>query len=244
MAFQFSPKIVTDGLVLLLDAGNTKSYPGTGATWSDLSRSRLSGSLVASPTFNSSNGGSLVFNGTSQNVELGSVPVLQFTNTQPFSVSAWFRWTEASSVFGALISYAPNTGLGWYVGLDRSGTIGTNIVYFDYVASAVSFRGIFTGSNSIITNSWVNVVATTDSTNTVAGMRIYINGNRASTTVRGSASPATPSYSGLTFQIASRASDNTTRFEGNISQVLIHNRELSATEVLQNYNATKSRFGL
>jgi hypothetical protein len=238
-----APSIVTNGLILNLDAANNKSYPGSGTTWTDLSGNGRNGSLVSSPTY-TTDGPSIRFNGTTQNVELGSIPALQFTNTQAFSVSVWFKWLEASAVFGNLVSYAPSTGLGWYVGLDRSGGIGTNIAYFDYVGSAVSFRGIYTGTNSITTNTWVNVVATTDSTNTVAGMRIYINGTRATTTVRGSASPATPSYAGLTVQIASRANDNTTRLEGNISQVMIHNRELSASEVQQNYNALKSRFNL
>ncbi len=241
--YKNTPPIITNGLILNLDAANVKSYPGTGTTWTDLSGNNRSGSLVNTPTYRTE-GPSLQFNGTSQNIELGSVPALQFTNTQAFSVSIWFKWIEASSVFGALVSYAPTTGLGWYVGLDRSGGIGTNIAYFDYVASAGSFRGLYTGTNSITTNSWTNIIATCDSTNTVAGMRIYLNGARATTTVRGSASPATPSYSGLTVQIASRASDNTTRFEGNISQVSIYNRELSISEVAQNYNALKSRFNL
>lgn len=244
MAFQFSPKVVTDSLILYIDAANSKSYSGTGSVWSDLSRRGISGTLVASPQFNSANGGSFVFNGTSQNVEFGSVPALQFSNTQAFSVSVWLKWTEASSVFGSLVTYASTGALGWYIGLDRSGVIGTNLVYFDYVFSAPTFRGIYTANNSVTTGVWFNITATCDSTNTVSGMRIYLNGVRASTTIRGSSTPSTPSYSGLNFQLASRASDNTTRFEGNVSQLMVYNRELSATEVLQNYNATKSRFGL
>ena len=60
-SFAFKP-IVTDGLVLCLDAGNTKSYPGSGATWLDLSSNANNGTLTGSPTFNSANGGSLQFN--------------------------------------------------------------------------------------------------------------------------------------------------------------------------------------
>jgi hypothetical protein len=55
--------IITDGLVLLLDAANSKSYPGTGTTWTDLSRSGNNGTLINGPTFNSGNGGSIVFDG-------------------------------------------------------------------------------------------------------------------------------------------------------------------------------------
>jgi hypothetical protein len=63
MAFNYSPKIIQDGLVLYLDAANTKSYPTTGTTWTDLSRSGNNGTLINGPTFNSGNGGSIVFDG-------------------------------------------------------------------------------------------------------------------------------------------------------------------------------------
>jgi hypothetical protein len=63
MAFNYSPKIVTDGLVLYLDAANPKSYPGTGTAWNDISRGGNNGTLVNGPTFDSTNGGSIVFDG-------------------------------------------------------------------------------------------------------------------------------------------------------------------------------------
>ena len=63
MSINYNPRIVTDGLVLLLDAGNTKSYPGTGTTWTDISRNGNNGTLTNGPTFDSANGGSLVFDG-------------------------------------------------------------------------------------------------------------------------------------------------------------------------------------
>ena len=61
MGLVHSPRIVTDGLVLALDAGNTKSYPGSGTTWTDLSRIRANGTLTNGPTFSSNNGGTLCF---------------------------------------------------------------------------------------------------------------------------------------------------------------------------------------
>ena len=73
MAFNYSPNIITDGLVLYLDAANTKSYPGSGTTWRDLSKSQLNGTLTNGPTFNSSNGGSIVFDGVDDYVNLGNV---------------------------------------------------------------------------------------------------------------------------------------------------------------------------
>jgi hypothetical protein len=57
MSLNYSPRIVTDGLVLYLDAANTKSYFGSGASWNDLSRSRINSDLINGPTFNNDNGG-------------------------------------------------------------------------------------------------------------------------------------------------------------------------------------------
>jgi len=70
MAGNVAPNTVTDGLVLYLDAANTRSYPGTGTTWSDLSRGGNNGSLINGPTFNGGNGGSIVFDGTNDSVNL------------------------------------------------------------------------------------------------------------------------------------------------------------------------------
>ena len=70
MAFNYSPKIVTDGLVLCLDAGNPNSYPGSGNTWTDLSRGRNNGTLTNGPTFDSGNGGSIVFDGSTKRATL------------------------------------------------------------------------------------------------------------------------------------------------------------------------------
>ena len=63
MALSHSPSIVTNGLVLCLDAANSKSYPGSGTTWTDLSGRGNNGTLVNGVGYNSGNLGSLVFDG-------------------------------------------------------------------------------------------------------------------------------------------------------------------------------------
>ena len=75
MGLAHSPRIVTDELVLALDAGNTKSYPGSGTTWTDLSGNGNDGTLLNSPTFNSANGGYLDFDGTNDYVNCGNSSV-------------------------------------------------------------------------------------------------------------------------------------------------------------------------
>ena len=82
--------IVTDGLVFYVDAGNGDSYPGSGTAWSDLVGSN-NGTLVNGPTYNSTNGGSFVFDGSNDYVEAGPIQPAQFT------LSCWFKSTGAPS---------------------------------------------------------------------------------------------------------------------------------------------------
>jgi len=84
MGLYHSPSIVMNGLVLCLDAGNTKSYPGSGTTWIDLSGNSNTGTLTNGPTYSSENGGSLVFDGIDDYVttSLG-------THT-PYCIDIWF----------------------------------------------------------------------------------------------------------------------------------------------------------
>ena len=90
MSLSHSPKIVTNGLVLCLDAADKKSYPGTGTTWFDRSGRGNHGTLVNSPTFNSTNGGSIIFNG---NLTYGSVSCSQFqSGNNPFTIECWVKW--------------------------------------------------------------------------------------------------------------------------------------------------------
>ena len=72
MGLSHSPRIVTDGLVFCVDAGDKMSYPGAGTTWTDLSKNRNNGTLTNGPTFDSANGGSIVFDGTDDYVNFGS----------------------------------------------------------------------------------------------------------------------------------------------------------------------------
>lgn len=242
MSFSYSPKLITNGMILCVDAANTKSYPTTGLTWLDLSRINTNGLLTNGPTFNSSNNGNILLDGVNDYIEFGIVPTLQFTNTQPFTLSIWCKWTSGPVV---VYSYAllSSNNRGYYLGIDNGSLgVGTNCFYFDYYDGS-TFRGIQSATNSISTNNWFNIVATS-STNSYTGMKLYLNGNILSTGVRaaGGGTPTSINYSTLTAQLGARQGSYT--FRGNISQTNVYNRELSSSEVLQNYNAIKSRFGL
>ena len=91
MGLGHSPRIVTDGLVLCLDAANARSYPGTGTTWTDM-KGGNNGTLANSPTFN--NNGSLShfsLSGSNDNIKIAESSTLNFQPTQPFSVFCWFK---------------------------------------------------------------------------------------------------------------------------------------------------------
>lgn len=236
MAASCGPSIPGDGLALILDAGNKDSYPLTGSNWFNLVGLNT-GSLVNSPTFTS--GALLTFNGSTQYVDLGQRTELQFTNTQAFTISSWVYWTSSSSQ-KALFSYALSGGRGYYSFVDDTGTVNTNGVFFDYY-DGTAFRGVQTASNAITKNTWTNITCTSSTSNSAAGMKIYINGALSTTSNRtGTGTPSSINYSTLSAQVAARGGGS--NFGGSISQVSVYNRELTAAEVFQTYNATRGRF--
>ncbi len=223
--------IVTSGLVLNLDASNASSYPGSGTSWFDLSGNNNNGTLVNGPTFDSANGGSIVFDGTNDYVDLGNIS--QLKPTTQITVSAWvYRSTMNDSQNEAIISC---TQVGGYELFYT-----TNKMTF-YVYAGGSYR-IPEMSTSAI-SGWMNFTATYD--NRYA--KLYYNGVLQNTVDSGATNNI--SYVANNILIGAEASAGSTResgFEwtGKIAQTLIYNTSLTASEVLQNYNATKTKFGL
>jgi hypothetical protein len=232
MAFQFSPKIVTDGLVLYLDAGNTKSYPGTGVTWSGLSKSNNNGTLILSPTFDSSNGGSIVFNGSNQYIDCGNTNLGINAGSTQITLETWVYPTSFIS-FRGLISRVGGTSPfgGWMIYMTSSSKFGF----------AVNISGVWTTMDGplspLSTNNWYHVCGTYNGTT----MNLYINGLLASTTNSSGTIQYTGSLSNLGIGYNGAGSSF---FPGRIAIAKIYSKSLSSQEVLQNYNATKSRFGL
>jgi len=222
MAVQYANgKIITDGLVLALNAADKNSYPGSGTAWNDLSGNGNNGTLVASPTYNSANNGSLVFNGTSQYVNAGNAANLQITVG---TISSWFNANNGNSGYNAIIAKQ----LAW--GLFVADNV---LVAFDWGNSAERSTGITVGNSTwnYVTMTFTETVGT-PSNNAI----IYLNGIPVLTT--------TVKHSGQSVQVQIGEGNAGQFFGGNIAQASIYNRVLSAQEVAQNYNAQKSRFGL
>ena len=216
--------IVREGLVLDLDAAKLDSYPKFGTTWRDITFNQNNGTLVNGPTFNSLNGGSIVFDGTNNYVNVTNVPF----GTNPFSINVWFKMDGLQSINNALVSVnaAGNTN-NWQLSFFNSDEL-----RFFYKGSGGT--DAFSLSYTFISNVWTNVCITKDSNNDI---RSYVNASQT----------ATVNYAGNydhteIIRLGINRS-NVAFFDGNISVVHLYvNKGLTATEVLQNYNAIKGRY--
>jgi len=222
--------IVTDGLVLYLDAANPLSYPGTGTTWSDLSGNNNSGSLVNGPTFSTDGGGSIVFDGINDYVQ---PPAYNST----FNIRTGITLSiilKRTSVFNQLsdtffISRPP----AWYFYDAYNSGFYRGEVFIDGVRQGgVQTQLPFDGR-------WYSIIYTYDS-NTRFSI-IYKNGVAASSIQLTGLSNYLIDSSTANFQ---RICNNTLGRTFSLANLSIYNRALSQQEVLQNYNALKSRFNL
>jgi len=216
--------IVTNGLILALDAAKRDSYPGTGTTWNDISGNRNNGTLTNGPTFNSADGGSIVFDGVDDRVNLTSSPNL----TNNFSISIWTRITTSTPghMFGFYVSSSPFNG--WALACSFNPVNSGTLNFWDGTA--------WRNSGINISDSLLRYITVT--INNTDLISFYINGV-FNISVQGSNIPL---YVGNK-TIGSR-SDGLTPLKGNIYNTQLYNRVLSSTEILQNFNATKGRYGL
>jgi hypothetical protein len=220
--------IVSSGLVLHLDAGNASSYPGSGTTWTDLSGSGNNGTLVNGPTYSSANGGSLSFDGVNDYVSVSNTS--QLRPSTELSIGMWIKANSITATWVTLFGQNPYLQGGPLIFLENGGSL----------IRALHYRNgneVRCNTNySISTSQYTYVVFTFK---TGDAIRSYFNGV-ANTTVALSA--GTFSYNTINPYLIGHTGNSW--LHGNIAQVSIYNRALSAAEVLQNYNAIKVRYGL
>ena len=219
--------IVTSGLVLHLDAGNTSSYPGSGTTWTDLSSSGNNGTLTNGPTYSSSNGGSIVFDGSNDIVSSFST---QISGTGSKTISSWIKLNTTSR--GGIVGTRSLTEWGWGFTVNRSG-VGT-LDFYDTQGSSLS------AAAGLGTNIWYHVTVTFDDSRMVT---LYVNGSQVAISSTPFAALNASTFNGVIGNEDEYTSPFYHPFKGNIAQVSIYNRALTAAEVLQNYNALRPRFG-
>ena len=232
---------VTNGLVLNLDPANIKSYQGSGSTLSDLSTSSNHATLIGSPTHNASNG--LTFNGTSQYGRIPSVNgVSNFTNTQQYSVEIWFNPSNGQ----------PNAG---EAELLEKWDLNNEPRYpyvFRYNENlSRMFVACYDGSNfpslsvsGIPVNTWKQIVGVFDFvTKTLTVYKDGVSAGSISLNGVGQVSNSSPTAIGTRLNSSSGYLSGI-MFKGTVGIIRMYNKALSSTEILQNFNANKTRYGL
>jgi hypothetical protein len=226
--------IVQSGLVLNLDAGVSSSYSGSGTTWTDLSGLGNTGTLTNGPTYSSSNGGSLVFDGTNDYVSCGSV---SSNLSSGVSFQLIFKSSDLTSRQQGLLTYQSGTIGNPYINLWCPGD---GRVRWETYTSTSPNVGTSIFSANLSNNVWYHIIGTYSSNGTNATVRIYVNGvENTSSTI--SAPNFSNSYN-YTLEIGRY--QNFGVLLGNIATAQIYNRALAAAEIQQNFQALRGRFGI
>jgi hypothetical protein len=220
MGFHRGPKIVTDGLVLYLDAANTRSYPGTGTTLTDLSGSGRNGTATEAVGYTSSNGGGMVINAQTAGIVVGNLSTLT-----EFTIGGWFKRTGAPGTYGRIYGANP---------IDRgdiailSNTLQLNGPNASWVGTGIPIALDETAYILVYFNR------------TTRASKVWKNGVLGYNVIQPNADEGAIS----SYTIGNRADYNWEYTPGIHYMSQIYNRELTTAEILQNYNATKSRYNL
>ena len=218
------------GLVFHLDAAVPESYVGSGTTWYDLSGNIYNGTLTNGPTYSSNNNGYISFDGVDDYVTMGTA--MDFTTyTNGFTIDLWTYPTAAT--FGAMFSSAWGTsGTQWqvYVRYNTLSQFGTTQRYS-------GTQNDFDTSNVFPINNWYNVVVTSNNTTCY----IYVNGTSQVSNVTGQINNQDASRE---VRLGNFKNYSAAQYNGRIANCRVYNRALSSSEIIENYNIQKGRFGL
>ena len=226
MAISRGPKTTTNGLVFCVDAADKNSYSGTGTTWNDVSGYTNNGTLINGPTFNSSNNGSIVFDGVDDYVSIPNNS--NFNNGNNITVEAWVLCSNWSSFTHPMI-VAKGINVEWI--LWKSNDVG--------VVGKLGWRaaGQVYSTTTLLNNVWYQCVGSVGT----GGTKVYVNGVLESTN---GTTTFTSGNINVTIAAGLVSGSPSNILGGNVAITRIYNRQLSDSEILQNYNATKTRFGL
>ena len=240
MSGNVAPRIVTDNLILYIDAGNENSYVSGGTSCIDLSKMGNNSSLINGPTFNSANGGSIVFDGINEYINCNNLTKELFKNNE-YCVDVWMKMggVDRGDIFNIkeFISLPFNIrhDIGAYIQTNNRVQVWTRIdTILNPIANSVGsitrgtpfcftltvdkfgrisiyFNGLLDNNTTVLTSSLLNIIDN-------VGSDFWIFSNRST--------PTTPNFA----------------LNGNLYSFKLYNRALSNQEVLQNYNATKIKY--
>jgi hypothetical protein len=223
------PNIVVDGLVLALDAANTKSYVSGSTSWTDLSRSGNNGTLTNGPTFNAGNGGSIVFDGVDDMAIIPYNSTLNLCNILNWTISVWIKLLDNLGSFNCIISQWQQvfSGDAWLLN-HSNGTVG--FIWAPYDVNG----NMFASDTPLIVGDWTNVVLVKSGSN----FSLYQNTNLVG-------SFSNSGTKSVTYQIEmGRYGGSSSYIGAQYSSVTVNHIAFTTSQILQNYNATKGRFGL
>jgi hypothetical protein len=242
MSFHYSPNIVTEGLILYVDAANYKSLVSGDTTWNDITKTGDDGTLVNGPIFNSTNNGSILFDGVDDYINFSELTPANTLNT--FSFGIWFS-PAITITSGSLATFSM-----LMESQDQrfTSTRPDNYIYF--LTNGELVFATFTPTNNLVSlqttwnsDEWYQVFCTYEP---ITGeKKLFINGE-----LENSVTGVTGNYFntfthfGLGAYNESTIFSPTNAFNGNISNFMVYDKTLSEQEVLQNYNTLKSRYGL
>lgn len=224
MSISYNPSISTSSLGLCLDAGNPRSYPGTGTSWFDVSGNGNTNTLTNGPTYSATNGGSFVFDGVNDYV-IGTNTSSLYTGDM--TAEAWIKLNASSSDWVRIVGTGGSGGnrtFGLWYSTSRT------LLWQRYGASDPSIIP----SNVLDIGTWYHIVATTSGSSHV----VYINGTSVGTAT--AAGPWAASGENITIGYAGFH----TYTNSNISTVRLYTTGLTAAQVLQNFNAQRGRYNI
>jgi hypothetical protein len=228
------PSVVVDGCVFAIDAANTKSYIGTGNTVNGLVGG-IGGTFIGGSGFSAGNYGSFYFNGTTNYILCNAIS--QNNNASALTWTAWAK-RNASNSYMTFMQYS---GISSDIGLELWSN---GVIYFE-----IGNGGNTYGELSNNSSSWQNIAMVFDGSgvDNSARLKAYINGVQQNLNYGGTTIPSTAG-SGNTLYIGNTgpfSSGNSNLFSaGNLGAFQSYNRALSATEILQNFNALRGRYGV
>jgi hypothetical protein len=222
--------IVTDGLVLRLDAGNRNSYPGSGTTWTDLSGNGNNGTLTNGVGYNGSNLGSLSFDGVNDNIS-----ILYNASLKP-----------ATAITMEAFCYIQNNGTNWTSLIQYPQNSSSHISpYFDWAIylnmysrvlhTRIDGEAVSSPNNVWNFNEWVYVAITFEN----QSVKYYVNGASVGSS---SVTKTSITYDANNPVFIGKNASGTEPFEGNLGNIKVYNRALTSAEIQQNYDALKYRF--
>ena len=231
-----SVPIISNGLILSLDAGNAASYPGSGTTWTDVSGNINTGTLVNGVGYSASNGGALTFDGTNDyvlanNTNLNSLSLTsRFSNTS-VSHFSWVYPTGAGVLVSELGQTTPNSGYhDSNIEISAGGAFSFSTWHNGLTSKVVSSNQSF--------NIWYYVGFTYDGTTLTA----YINGSSIGTTTFARVPPSQTHYALFSTDATNMGTGG--YGVGRCAAFSVYNKALTAAEVSQNFQALRGRFGI